>query len=251
MRLQLNIPLLMAVAVSASGAGVQASLLGCNEPLLKDLQPDIAFYVSFDDESGDADLSVGDNKAKVEGKPVFEAGMSGKAFCGGNFKYLVKDNFQIDRPGSLSFWLCPRHWVRGNEEPLLQFFMTDYKGDGFLGLERQGQIIKDGRLARAPGLLMWFHYFKDIPPQSPMVTCDWKDGEWHSIVVTWRGPKWELLVDGKSQFVVELPRALKQEELSQYFNVTGNALIDEFAIYRRPLNPEEIRKIGEPKSYNP
>jgi hypothetical protein len=215
-------------------------------PVLKEINPEVVYYVGFDDGTGDADLSVGDYKAAVNGQPIFEPGVSGQAFRGAEFRYAVEKNFQVDRPGSLSLWIRPHQWVWGEEEPLLPFFLTDYKGDGYLGLERQGQIVKDGKLIRAGGLLLWFHYFKDIPNQSSMCAGDWKDGEWHFVVITWRGPRWELWVDGQSQFVVNLPRALKQEELSKQFIVSGSSvLIDEFTIYRRPLTWEEIRRIYE------
>lgn len=233
-----------AAAIVFCARGGQASLLD-GELSLKDLNADVVFYISFDDESGEADMSTGENKATVDGKPVFETGVSGKAFRAATFRYEVDRNLQVDKPGALSFWLCPHEWVRGDEEPLLPFFMTDYKGDGFLGIERQGQIIKDGKLARAPGLLFWAHYFKDLPSVNGSTGCDWKDGEWHFIVLTWRGPKWEVWVDGKLQIPISLPRPIKQEELSKYFLLCGNALMDEFTIYRRPLTSEEIVRIDE------
>lgn len=220
-----------------------AWLLDDKDPVLKDLIPEVSFYVGFDDGTGDGDMSEGDNKAKVEGAPIFEKGVSGKAFRGATFRYAVEKNLVVTKPGSLSFWIAAHQWRRGNEEDLLPFFMTDYKGDGYLGIERQGQIIKDGKLIRAAGLLMWFHYFKDIPNQSPMCGCDWKEGEWHFLVVNWRGPKWELFVDGTKQFDLQLPRALKQEELSKQFLVAGNGLVDEFTICRRPLTAAEVSRL--------
>ena len=243
MRLRTPIASMALAAWLLPGPAAHAWLLDEKDPVLKEIIPDVTFFAGFDDGTGDADLSVGDNKAAASGKPVFEAGISGKAFRGGEFRYPVEKNLQVDRPGSLSFWLCPHQWVRGSDEPLLSFFMTDYKSDGFLGVERQGQIIKDGRLVRGGGLLFWAHYFKGIPNQSPMCACDRKDGEWHLLVLTWRGRRWELSVDGVAQLAVELPRAIKQEELSKQLVVCGNALIDEFTIYRRPLAQEEVQRL--------
>ncbi|PIY39118.1 MAG: hypothetical protein COZ05_19685 [Armatimonadetes bacterium CG_4_10_14_3_um_filter_59_10] len=122
--------------------------------------------------------------------------------------------------------------------------MRPFKSTGFLGLQRQGKIVKDGRLTRASGLMLWFHYFKDIPNQATSGPCEWKDGEWHHVAITWRGTKWEALVDGKVHTGTTLARPLKREDLTQMFSVYGNALIDEFTIYRRPLSGEEIERLN-------
>ena len=220
-----------------------AWLLDGADPVLKALIPAVVFYAGFDDGSGDADLATGTGRAKAEGKPEFLPGVSGKAFHGGTFRYAVQDNLRVDRPGALSFWLCAYQWPRGDNEPLLHFFMTEYKNTGFLGVERQGQIVKDGRQARTPGLLIWFHYFKDIPNLSPMTACNWPEGEWHFLVLTWRGPRWELSVDGTVALRADLARPLRQDELSREFLVAGDGLIDEFTIYRRPLTEAEILAI--------
>jgi hypothetical protein len=212
-----------------------AGLLDAKDPVLKRTADNVVFYVSFDDETGDADLSVGDNKALVRGKPVFVPGVSGKGVWRAAFRYAAEKNLDFLKPGSLSLWtraIPDAKPPESDEHVNASWFLTE-EGTGYLGTERKGG---------AGGLSMWFHYYKDMPNQGAERAWDWNDGQWHLIVFAWSGVNWQVFVDGKEALRVTLRRRLTEKDVPKRF-LTGSAfdMIDEFTIYRHILSVEEMR----------
>ena len=70
---------------------------------------DITFYVSFDDETPNADICNGrERPVDLLGKPLFKEGIRGKAFYGGEgsggIRYQRKDNLTIGSSGTVVFF---------------------------------------------------------------------------------------------------------------------------------------------------
>lgn len=85
-------------------------------------------------------------------------------------------------------------------------------------------------------------YFPNLANQSMIFPCEWKPDEWQLLVLTWRGPRWEVFLDGVRKFDAALPRTVRQEELHPKFMVGAASIaVDELAIYRHPLGEEEMK----------
>jgi hypothetical protein len=166
---------------------------------------------------------------------VFSPGVSGKAVARAHFRYAIERNFDVEKPGSLSFWT---RFVPGGRPPEgehvgASWFMTDYKGTGYLGVERKSNPV---------GFLLWFHYFPDMPNYGSERPWPFQDGQWHFVVVAWSGLNWQVIVDGKEAQRQTLRRRIARKELPERFMV-GASLdwMDEFTIYRHILSAEEMR----------
>jgi len=214
-------------------SGTSAGLLDTNDPGLKQIVSSVAFHVSFDDQTCDADLSKGDNRAMVNGTPVFIEGVSGKAVKRVNLRYPTEKNLDLDKPGSLAMWVFRTSNLEPHPEGLAgSWWMTEYSGNGYIGFEPRGE--KTG--------MFWAHYFKNLANQSGTFTCDWKFDQWQLLLITWRGPRWTVIVDGKTVSDGSLPRAIKQAEIAPRFMIGAAAVaVDEFTIFKHPLTDEEIK----------
>jgi hypothetical protein len=95
---------------------------------------------------------------------------------------------------------------------------------------------------------------KEDDPRAPMVRVPapgFKAGDWHHIVVSWRkfdtgkkNARSELYIDGRNIGAVK-DRAIAMnwdlEKTGIYFAVNYIGLLDELAIFNRPLTTEEVR----------
>ena len=84
----------------------------------------VSFYASFDTATADADISEGREKPMaVLGKLNFAEGIRGKALCcgadGANIRYLRKDNFSFNRPGTLLFFFKGIDWKNSEGSRIL------------------------------------------------------------------------------------------------------------------------------------
>ena len=220
---------------------------------------DITLHVSFD--YGDAlpDRAVNPAGVVVKGTPRFAAGLRGRALVmgpkGASCAYPVAGNLDVGRPGAISIWVRPVDWPYGNDEPTTRYWSTAYWGRGYLGLQRQGRIVKQGLVRRQAALHLFMHYFKGVKSTSFSIgKSRLAPNRWHLMVVQWRGRRFEGSLNGGPPNGTELPRPLRTEELNRLLHV-GDAsrwttLLDELTVYRRTLSAEEIQQLygGRPKS---
>ncbi|MCD6407570.1 hypothetical protein J7L87_00785, partial [bacterium] len=221
-------------------------------PAVEKLNEYITFYLSFDNKSLNADLSLGKEKpVKVEGNIAFKKGKYGMALItgkGGIVVFYTQDkNIDLTKPGSLSFWVAPLKWIEKGEKdsrPYIHFF-TLYAKRGTLLIERMGFARKPKRHDR---LISGFYNFdfKGCGIASAD-TLKWEKGKWHLIVFNWYVSSFEISVDGNPPIKKNLPRRIEKEDFeknSRNFFYIGHkgeesTLIDEFTIYSKPLTQKE------------
>jgi len=238
----------LVLAAAAGGAGEP---LLPSSPTLGLFSDDILFYKSFDDDSPVADMAAGEGKpSKVEGKLRLRPGLWGKAMLFGDgegaaLDYPMAGNMPVPRPGALSFWICPVAWKRAADEPSIVFFLA--AGNGVICLQRQGAL--EGGRKRNNCFCFTCHGLPGIPNITASTvsgaTKSWKNGEWHLIVVNWRPALLEAYLDGEPLRAIALKRAIRIEEFAtgrfRLGAVKGEpTLLDDFAVYRRPLSAAEI-----------
>ena len=235
---------------------------------------DCAFYVSFD--SGDlmADISVGKPDATVTPPgtaPVFsENGVRGKALLASwedNIRFLnyqTEGNFSCARPGTLSMWIQPVKWRRGDElpedprkepgwrQPTYTVFFRAGRADGIMGVQR----MTSAYLTKPNSLDFTQVYYRSFPKLKDITAygrTEWADGEWHHVALSWNREEIRLYVDGKQEGpAVSLIGAIDTESDPKMFSFGSQgdpSLIDELALYNRTLSPEEIKTLFD--AYQP
>lgn len=225
-------------------------------PTLELFSDDILFYKGFDDESPVADMAVGQAKpVKVQGRMRLKPGLWGRALVFGDgegvrLEYAMAANMPVPRPGALSFWVCPFAWQRGPEEPSVYFFLA--YGKGVICLQRQGEM--GGGRRRQNCFCFTCHGLPGIPNVTASTTSDatrrWQNGQWHLVVITWRPSLLEAYIDGEPLRSITLTRPIRLDEFAtgrfRIGNLKGEpTLIDDFAIYRRPLSPAEVKALWD------
>jgi len=225
-----------------------------SSPTLDLFADDILFYHGFDDALPEAEMAVGQAKpVKVQGTVRLKPGLWGRALLfgdgeGARLEYPMAENMPVPRPGALSFWVCPHAWKRGPEEPSVYFFMA--YGRGVITLQRQGEL--GGGRRRANCFCFTCHGLPGIPNVTASATSDatrgWRNGEWHLIVITWRPSLLEAYIDGKPLRSIALKRPIRLDEFAKGRFRIGNVkseptLIDDFAIYRRPLSAADVARL--------
>jgi len=205
----------------------------------------ILLYAPFDG-SADARLARGQAKAVTEGKIEYREGRVGKALVVGkrtaHVGFNLKDNFAFEE-GGIAFWAAPLDWdyttevnhsfihMKDQEEFQIYYFFPSKKIFAKLGYLREKRIFNDTR------------------------GDNWQRGRWRHIVFNWSNTGVELYVDGYLRGgiggAVRFPRAVgdvmyigKYPELSKdSFTYKNDTLIDEFYIFKRPLDLMEIRRL--------
>ena len=242
---------LSALVVWAAGSGPTDPdyPAGVRLPVAND---DITFHASFD--YGDAlpDRAVNPNGVRIKGKPQFAPGVRGQALVMGpkgvGVGYPLAGNLDLGRPGAITIWVRPVDWQYGSDEPIVRFWSTSYSGAGYIGLQRQGRIVKNGLLRRQAALHCFIHYFKGVGNATFGVGGHrLANGRWHLLVLQWRGRQFEGWLDEGPPRAIELRRPLRTEEPTGPLEVGGGSgwttLLDELTIYRRPLSASEIAEI--------
>jgi len=223
-------------------------------PTLERFSDDILFYKSFDDDSPVADMAVGEAKPhKVNGTLRLKPGLWGQAMLfgdgeGAELQYAMARNMPVPRPGALSFWICPSGWKRAADEPSVYFFLASCAGT--ICLQRQGEL--EGGRRRQNCFILTCHGLPGIPNITASTADDatrkWRNGEWHLVVITWRPSLLEAYLDGEALPSIALKRPIRLDEFAKGGFRLGTlkgepTLVDDFAIYRRPLSAEEVREL--------
>lgn len=227
------------------------------------LNPFIAFYAGFDGGSASADLAVGDPQPlRLEGTARFVPGRIGQALLlgtaggGARVEYDATHNLDFARPGALSFWMRPAHWVDpagSREREILGLLARRARNGGSFALNRTGFRAFP---PREDHLLVGFFKLPGIPQTFVRVrgTETWTSRGWHLVVLDWSRSGFSVSVDGASfeqaSFPVALPGDAFQIDGRETALAVGNrssetTAIDELAIYTRPLRLEEARALRD------
>lgn len=117
---------------------------------------------------------------------------------------------------------------------------------------------RDFRLGAFPAAKEGEKPISESDPQAPLIwvkQVDFKQGRWRHIVMNWRNfdsgkpdAETELFIDGKSQGTLrgrELAMNWNVEKTGIYVAVNYVGLLDELALFDRPLTAAEIALLGE------
>jgi len=236
-------------------------------PLPAELEPmpfaeDCSFHLTFDHGDVNADIAVGENKGceiPVNKMAVLKKGVKGSALLLGGksirgVAFKAEGNFSYTRPGTLSMWVQPVKWTRGDALPsdpkhptrklvtYAIFFMTPYSGKGYVGIERMTSPYP----TRPDRLLFWSAMFEKVPNTSIRPQIDWADGGWRHVALTWKGQEIALYMDGERAGSVFLKTRIKDDGHIQEFRIgqtTEPTLVDEVAIYSRALSDKDVEEL--------
>jgi hypothetical protein len=223
------------------------------EASLKELMPNMVFGANFENS---AEPDIGSPAVTVHKEYGDAPGIVGKAFLskGASYcQYPTSENLDFSKPGALSFWVSAHEWSWGDDQPIVLFFSTPYKASGYLGIERQGAVRTEGRTVRQGGIVFFVQGFPNTETelQSKVIFLagtteqEWSKDVWHFFVLNWEGSVFNVSMDGGPLRSLDIGRALEPQEV-KHFRIGESAeptLIDEFMIYRRPLNEGEIANI--------
>lgn len=240
--------------------------------------------VQADRAGGGKTLSTRFNHPTETGRFVFEKGFDVKVFriaptrgiSGGALEAVdvLPRNGRIFFPGQGNLAFSPQGWggafsvwCKTDPDLLLKTTFCDpvqitEKGAGNGGLwfdfdNARPRTLRHGVFPAVPA------GGKPIPenaPHAPLVRVPkvgWKASDWHHVVVTWSGfdsgkanAVSRLFIDGKLQGEIRgRPLAMKWdlEKTGIYIAVNYIGLLDELAVFERPLTPAEIQHLqGRP-----
>ena len=212
----------------------------------------VSFYASFDTATADADISEGREKPMaVLGKLNFAEGIRGKALCcgadGANIRYLRKDNFSFNRPGTLLFFFKGIDWKNSEGSRIL--FSGIESGKGFFGMQIPGWPKHICPCSRE--LHVQFMYSQKVPNRTftaKMPGGEAECGKWHMIAFSWAPGQLRVNMDnmpGKTyQINFDLTDdAFPYECFSVGYHMQRKFLLDEYTVYNRRLSDGELAEI--------
>ena len=213
-------------------------------PALEKFGDAITFYASFD-ASAAADLSNGNGAPR---DPNFQAelkpGVFGQAFLSGekSVSYEADKNFDLSKPGAMAVWISPYQWKRDLPDTPYMFIVN---------IQTQGRGLMLARMGNKANREAMYLYVggKDNFSVVNGSSLDWKDGEWHLLVINWRNGSVEFSLDGGELARKDAPEFEKAqgEPNAVFVGSTGNAdqkyLLDELMVLNRPLEADEIKEL--------
>jgi hypothetical protein len=226
---------------------------------------------------GELTLSTRFNHETEKGKFVFEKGYdpkvfriaAGKGISGGALEVVdvLPRNGRIFFPaennlaykadgwgGSVSVW------INTDPDKLLKTRFCDpvqitQRGanDGGIWVDFNDAMPRDLRMGIFPAVAAGAKPLAESDPQAPMVwvkSVGFKAGDWHHIVLTWehvdsgkKDGRGHLYIDGKHRGTVadrELAMKWELDRTGIYIAVNFIGLLDEFALFDRPLTAVEV-----------
>ncbi|MBR2508483.1 MAG: hypothetical protein IKB71_01925 [Lentisphaeria bacterium] len=231
---------------------IAAAVYGSDVIYYPEFEDSVSFYASFDAASPDADISEGREKpVNVVGKLKFADGIRGKAlFCGkggANVRYMRKDNFTFNRPGTLLFFIKGIDW---KTTPGSRIFFTGFEsGKGFFGLQIPGwpkQICPCSRELHVS--FMYSKKFKNKTFFAQMPGGEAECGKWHMIAFSWAPGQLRVNMDNLPGKTYKVDFDLTDDAFPiQVFSVgyssDRNFLLDEYTVYNRRLSDGELVEI--------
>lgn len=238
-------PLFLIVALSACW-----STFAADNPALERFGRAIVLYASFDGRF-DADLSPAAgapiSAPKADLNP-FASGVFGQALASGDFdlSYDLGDT-RLSRSGAAAIWVAK---TSKRDDPGYFWPVRLFGSDRLLMIGRMGDprnketLYGHGQIAGAKG-----------DSATLGSALDWKEGEWHLLVLNFRSDSIEFSVDGQPPRQANLPKptGVNAETKSSAERVTISTkradgdqfLLDELILFKAPLLPEEIAWLYE------
>lgn len=213
-------------------------------PAIEALNNSVTFYMSFDLPTLTADMSSGvgepiDTKIKPNLKPgLFESAELPEQ----TISYAADKNLDLSRTGSLALWIKPFDWQR-DTTPYLTFANIDDHGH-FIALMRMGNPVNREKI----------YAYAKAGKDSIVLTVDnslnWKDNQWHLLVVNWRPDSIDFSIDGAPVKNQHLASWATANGAPGTLNITKASptqpwLTDEVIVLDRPLEQKEIEAMWE------
>lgn len=250
----LHIHALLAFAVVLTAVN---QLPAADNPALERFGDSITFYHDFSDPSLRANIAVGEaTPSRVRGELQFLEGLYGRALLLGKdtdsvISYLLADNFDFTRPGTITFWVCPVDWDREQtgRRPL---FDINAAGSSRLQFLRWGSMIGRNQDRLRDAFFLFVLNFPDMQAPYPRSgVSGLEDGMWHNVAITWDDEALSLYVDGVVAQRSEWSRPFEERDfppdsaLTIDFGGRGidQTLLDAFTVYNRRLSDAEIREV--------
>jgi len=226
------------------------------------LNESILFYAGFDHDSAQVDLALGaPDPIQISGELRFVEGHIGRGLVidsgggGATVRYPGQHNMDLRKAGAVSFWVRPLEWtpVSAAKRGYAIFFQVVRHPSVFV-IERMGF---DRETGREDSLVAGFF---DLPKTKRLSvalagTASWNREDWHLVVVNWDDFGLSASLDGTPFVHRSSPTRLEtarfaEADLPIPFQLGGSSsetsVIDEFAIYHRPLTHEEVQRLWSP-----
>lgn len=122
------------------------------------------------------------------------------------------------------------------------FFLTNYKPDGYLGIQRMRSHVNGG----TDSIHVFFAGFKGIHAGLGK-DVNLAEGRWHNIVMTWDPMNYKMYIDGEVAGLCTADRKITDDELSSHFSVCcpEETMLDEIFVYDYVLPAETVKEIYE------
>ena len=242
--------LFTALAALTCGCG----LLAQKPAPMPKFEEDVSFYISFDDETPNADITVGREKPlTVLGKKecVFGEGVRGKALlCGQNgskVRFYRKGNLDFSKPGTIVFF------YKGAFKSLTSgprvFFWGIESGRGYVGQQLSNDPKNVCPCKRE--LHTMFLYGKRI--KNKILFTKLSGGEagcekWHMLSFSWAPGQISVKYDNDPEKNYQIPFDMTEADFpDDHFSIGSNQhweyYLDEFTVYNRRLSDSELSEI--------
>ena len=230
------------------------ALLAQKKPSMPKFEDDVSFYISFDDETPNADITEGKEKPMLilgKKKCVFGDGIRGKALlCGENgskLRFIRKDNLNFDRPGTLVFFY--KGAFKSRKSGPRVFFWGIESNKGYVG-----QHLANDPKTLCPckrDLHTMFLYGKRIKNKSLFTKLSGGEAgceKWHMISFSWAPGQISVKFDQDTEKSYPVPFDLTEADFPDVtFSIGSNVhweyYLDEFTVYRRRLSDAELSEI--------
>ena len=227
--------ILLAVVVAS------AMMLSAAEPI---------FYCDFDDTVAPV-VAAGEKTPAVEVAPVFMPGVKGKALLVGLDEHGVRRGVEYPHEknldwtkGTISFWVKPVNW-KGSDNGFFAMFFSTMAGQKMFYIYKYytGEYLY---LLRGENPEWLFSLYRP---------GEWKADEWHHLACVWDAVQQAIYIDGRLSAINRVYFPLMDLKAKKDFVIGENkntmkldgkgrmSLIDEFRIFDRILNREEISRL--------
>ncbi len=226
-----------------------AQELGNNvNPVLRKHAENITFYLNFDEDNQLPVMAKSQKNIKSqEGVATFEKGLWGKCLRTGHTNYYAEGNLDLSAPGTLIMWVSPWKWKQTEKEDYFWPFMA----------VTDASKIQLGRQGGAWGKTRIYAYVTVFNGKTNIYHGieggsgkNWKNGEWHMLVLAWTPENIAISVDGGKLAEKGIPQPLGNK--TEWFCIGAavtekqtQVLQDEVIILNTKLNDDEIKSLYE------
>jgi hypothetical protein len=226
------------------------------------LNESILFYAGFDHDSAQVDLAQGSpDPIQVSGTLRFVEGRIGHGLVigsgdnGARIQYSGRSHLDLRKSGALSFWVRPLKWtpISAERRGYVVFLQVVRQPSVFV-IERMGFDRETGRQDSFIA-----GYFDLLKTKRLAVTLagteSWNRVDWHLVVVNWDDFGVSASLDGtpfvhhSSPTLIETALFVEADQPLPFQLGGGSSetsVIDEFAIYHRPLTHKEATLLWNP-----